>query len=79
MADNIIALQDSVDIGQSCYSQDPALIAWFNALDSLDPYYGDPGALSDLVVTAPTPELADWLTIQIHYNRLFREAHFTMH
>ena len=58
---------------------DPALVAWLDTLDLIDPFYGDPDALAELVATAPTPELADWLSVQINYNRLFREAHFTVH
>ena len=45
--------------------------SWQDRLDQLDPFYGDPDKLAELVASAPTPELAAWLTERIAQTRQF--------
>ncbi len=45
--------------------------SWQDRLDHLDPFFGDPDQLAELVASAPTPELAAWLTERIAQTRQF--------
>lgn len=47
------------------------IASWFDALDLIDPFFGDTSALFALRDTAPTPELAEWLGEQIQANQRF--------
>lgn len=49
---------------------EPAM-AWQDMLDRIDPFFGDPDELTDLLAAAPTPEAAVWLSAQIDSNRQF--------
>lgn len=48
-----------------------AAVAWQDRLDQLDPFFGDPDKLAELVTSAPSPELAVWLTERIAQTRQF--------
>lgn len=50
---------------------------WLDALDLVDPFFGDPVALNALLTTAPTPEDAAWLESQIADNKRFSDAVLT--
>lgn len=47
------------------------IASWFDALDLIDPFFGDTAALSALRDTAPTPELSAWLGEQMQANQRF--------
>lgn len=48
-----------------------AAVAWQDRLDQLDPFFGDPDKLAELVASAPSPELAAWLTERVAQTRQF--------
>lgn len=50
---------------------------WLDALDRIDPFYGDQAALNALLSTAPTPEDAAWLEGVIVDNERFKSSFFT--
>lgn len=50
---------------------------WLDALDLVDPFFGDSVALNALLTTAPTPEDAAWLENQIADNKRFSDAVLT--
>lgn len=48
------------------------LNVWLDKLDVVDPFYGDPEKLKELVDEAPSPQLKNWLSKQIEENQKFR-------
>lgn len=50
---------------------------WLDALDVVDPFFGDPVALHALLATAPTLEDAAWLEGQIAANKRFSDTVLT--
>ena len=52
-------------------TQEQAEIEWLNEVDLIDPFYGSPEKLEQLLATAPNVILKTWLAEQIDANKAF--------
>lgn len=49
---------------------------WMDRVDTVDPFYATEGELQDLLKSAPTPALRQWLEGQIEQNKAFESQLF---
>lgn len=51
---------------------------WHDAVDMIDPFYGSPDKLKELLARAPTKALHKWLSDQIADNEALARQFFTV-